>query len=40
AGIVILAVMLLDYKGGAKPQQATDIEEIGDDETSPKPAET
>ncbi|RCK49163.1 DMT family transporter [Thalassospira profundimaris] len=39
AGIVILAVMLLDYKGGAKPQQIDDAEEVGDDEASPKPAE-
>lgn len=38
AGIVVLAVMLLDYKGGAKQAEEEALEAIGDDEASPKPA--
>lgn len=37
AGIVVLAVMLLDYKGGAKQAEEEALEAIGDDEASPKP---
>ena len=38
AGIVVLAVMLLDYKGGAKQVEEEALETIEDDEASPKPA--
>ncbi|MFV1849380.1 MAG: DMT family transporter [Thalassospira sp.] len=37
AGIVVLAVMLLDYKGGAKQAEEEALEAIGDDDASPKP---
>jgi len=39
AGIVVLAVMLLDYKGGAQPIEQQEAAEIEDEEISPKPAE-
>lgn len=48
AGIVVLAVMLLDFKGGAKPvgdrkdadvSECAEIGEVGDEDPSPKPAE-
>ncbi|MEQ8390004.1 MAG: DMT family transporter [Thalassospira sp.] len=38
AGIVVLAVMLLDFKGGAKSIDSEEVAEIGDEEPSPKPA--
>lgn len=40
AGIVVLAVLLLDYRGGAKPQEAVEESEVGDNVPAPKAART